>query len=304
MNTNDYWSPEVWAKINGVPGDKTQPGVLKTIMGPMRIAQHIFPTIVRGNENPIAADIIDLNTGIPSTGQTKGFATILKSFSLFQAHIDDKPELTMAMNQVMLAAQSLALLEDALYFQGKNAQLPQGITLQQNDKDKLEDGLLGMAKNNKTIQVPPSNDKKSVGKYGSATYAAVVEGISYFTANSQGMPYALILEPDMYADANVPLEDSSIITPASAIQVLVEPGGFVMSPGLPPKTGLLVSLGGQTTTLYVGTEPVIEPNTYANGIYTLDARESIQFHNIDPRSLIKLEFVDRLIEEPGAPANN
>lgn len=45
---------------------------------------------------------------------------------------------------------------------------------------------------------------------------------------------------------------------------------------------------------------MIEPNTYANGIYTLDARESIQFHNIDPRSLIKLEFVDRKSEQTGA----
>lgn len=290
MNTNDFWTADVWTKINGKSGDPSQPGLLKTVMGPMRIAQHIFPTIVRGNDNPIPADIVDLKTGIPSTGQTKGVATILKSFSLFQVHIDD-PDLTMAMNQVMLAAQSLGLVEDALYFQGQGAPLPQGVSLQNDDKQKLGRGLLGIAESNRTIQVPPSKDKEGVGTYGSATYAAVVEGISLFSANSQGMPYALILEPDMYADANVPLEDSSIIAPASAIQALVEPGGFVMTPGLPPKTGLLVSLGGQTTTLYVGTGPVIERNTYATGIYTLDAKESIQFHNIDSRSLIKLVFV-------------
>jgi uncharacterized linocin/CFP29 family protein len=292
MNTNDYWTTEVWTKFNGVAGDKTQPGLLKTIMAPMRIAQQIFPTIVQGNDNPIPADIVDLKTGIPSSGSTKGLATILKSFSLLKAHIDD-PKLTMAMNQVMLAAQALALVEDALYFQGRHATPPQGVSLQQDDQHKLEDGLLGIAKKNKTIQVHPSKEKAGVGIYGSAIYAAVVEGIAFFSANAQGKPFALILEPDMYADANVPLENSSIITPASAIQALVEPGGFVMSPGLPPKTGLLVSLGGQTTTLYVGTEPVIESNTYTNGVYTLDARESIQFHNIDPRSLIKLEFVEK-----------
>ncbi|MEQ1530907.1 MAG: encapsulin [Methylococcales bacterium] len=290
MNTNDYWTTEVWTKFNGIAGDKTQPGLLKTIMAPMRIAQHIFPTIVQGNNDSIPADTVNLDTGIPSSGSTKALTTILKSFSLLQLHIDD-PKLTMAMNQVMLAAQSLALVEDAIYFQGKNANLPQGVSLQEDDK--LEDGLLGIAKKNKTIQVRPSNEKEGIGIYGSATYAAVVEGLAFFSANAQGMPFALILEPNMYADANVPLEDSPIITPASAIQALVEPGGFVMSPGLPPKTGLLVALGGQSTTLYVGTEPVIEPNTYAKGIYTLDARESIQFHNIDPRSLIKLEFLDK-----------
>ena len=296
MNPNDYWTPEIWAKFNG---DKTQPGLLKTVMGPMRIAQQIFhPIIILGNDSSaIAVDLVDLKTGIPSTGQWKGAATILKSFSLYRAHIDDV-NLTLAMNQVMLAAQSLALAEDTLYFQGKNARLPHGVSLQDNDIEKLEEGLLGIAEKNKTIRVHPSKDKESVGIYGSATYAAVVEGISFFSANAQGMPFALILEPEMYADANVPLEDSSIITPASAIQALVEPGGFVMSPGLPPKTGLLVSLGGQTTTLYVGTEPMIEPNTYEKGLYTLDAKESIQFHNIDPRSLIKLEFVGRKSEQP------
>jgi len=70
-----------------------------------------------------------------------------------------------------------------------------------------------------------------------------------------------------------------------------------MSPGLPEKTGLLVSLGGKTTTLYIGTGPLVEYDAYDGSTYSFTARESIQFLNTDSRSLIKLKF-----EEPRARA--
>lgn len=66
-----------------------------------------------------------------------------------------------------------------------------------------------------------------------------------------------------------------------------------MSPGMPERTGLLASLGGKTTTLDIGTGPLVEYNAYDGSVYSFTARESIQFLNIDGRSLIKLRF-----EEP------
>jgi hypothetical protein len=98
------------------------------------------------------------------------------------------------------------------------------------------------------------------------------------------------LSPDTFADANFPLEDNAMVTPASAIQALLASGPFVMSPGMPPKTGLLSSLGGQATTLYIGTGPLVEFNTFDKSVYWFSARESIQFLNTDVRSLIKLDF--------------
>lgn len=300
MNGNDPLTAEVWTKINGKPGDPSQPGLLKTVMGPMRVAQQVFSTVVRGTEEAISADTIDLNTGTPTTGEKKPFATIQKLFLLYPVHVGNMSDLTVAMNQVTLAAQSLALAEDMLYFQGRNAQdrLPKEVNLPPNDIDKLKDGLLGIASRNCPIKVFPcgvfpcgDNEEKT---YGVATYAAVVKGISQFRAHLQGPPYALILEPSLFGDASFPLSESAIITPASAIQAIMDKseGHFVMSSGMPERTGLLVSLGGITTTLYVGTEPMIEYNTFEGGKYSFNARESIQFHNIDPRSLIKLEFQD------------
>jgi hypothetical protein len=53
---------------------------------------------------------------------------------------------------------------------------------------------------------------------------------------------------------------------------------------------LLASLGGQATTLYVGTPPFVEFNTFDRSIYWFSARESVQFVNTDKRALIKLRF--------------
>jgi uncharacterized linocin/CFP29 family protein len=289
MSNADIWSPQIWAKINGQPGQPPQPGALKTAMGLIRVAQQIFPTTVRGTDKAIPADTIDLKTGIASVGATKQVAIITKSFQLAAMHVED-PELTMAMNQVMLAAQSLALAEDALFFQGAAAQSALS-DVKVEGASFLESGLLGKALEfNAAIPVLPSSSQGNDGfVYGSATYKAVVKGISVF-GGVQGRPFALILDPATFADANIPLQDSSIVTPASAIRALIDDGHFTMSPSLPPNTGLLVSLGGNTTQLYIGTEPVVEFDISRQGIYLFTARQSIQFHNIDARSLIKLEF--------------
>jgi Encapsulating protein for peroxidase len=258
----------------------------------MQVAQHVFPTVVTGNETPILADTIDLKTGVPTTGATRAFATVQKPFTLFPVHVAD-PALTMASNQVTLAGQALALAEDTLFFQGNAAHLPagggRGVNVCAGDQEKLDDGLLGIAAKNKEIPVHPGKKKT----YGLATYSAVVDGIRQFTSDQQGPPYALILSPDTFGDANLPLEDEALVTPYSATQALLASGPLVMSPGLPARTGLLASLGGKTTTLYIGAGPLVEYNSYDHSVYSFTARESIQFLSIDSRSLIKLKF-----EEP------
>jgi hypothetical protein len=86
MNNNDIWPPETWSKINGPAG---QAGPLKKAMGLIRVAQQIFPNTVRGKDDPIPADTIDLKTGVPSAGLTKPVVTITKSFQLAAMHIKD-----------------------------------------------------------------------------------------------------------------------------------------------------------------------------------------------------------------------
>jgi uncharacterized linocin/CFP29 family protein len=290
MSAIDNWTPTNWATING-GGTPPTPGLINTVMGKIRVLQTVFPTVVQGTDTtPVPGDTVDPKTGIASAGLTKPVVTITKSFQVANAHVQD-PALSMVMSQVTLAAQSLALAEDMLFFQGETAKLPSDISVA--SAAALGSGLLGRATQfHQPIQVAHAGSKESE-RYGTATLAAVVKGLSEFAANGQAKEYALILDPATYADANLPLQDSAIITPASAIQALLGNGMFAMSPGLPAKTGLLVSLGGATTTLYIGTGPVVNfivQDTRNGSDYHFNAAESIQFNNIDPRSLIKLEF--------------
>jgi uncharacterized linocin/CFP29 family protein len=290
MNAIDKWTPANWNAINGVAGDPKQPGLINTVMGNIRVLQTVFPAVAQGNDCPVPGDTINPKTGVATAGLRKPLVTITKTFQVANVHVQD-PTLSMVMSQVTLAAQALALAEDMLFFQGENAKLPSDISA--DTPSALGTGLLGRAKEfNHPIHVPSSGAKNSE-RYGTATLAAVVKGISVFSANGQAKDYYLILDPASYADANLPLQDSAIITPASAIQALLGNGGFLMSPGLPPNTGLLASLGGAATTLYIGTGPLVEfiVQDARNGAnYQFNAAESIQFNNIDPRSLITLEF--------------
>jgi len=260
-------------------------------MTPIQVAQQVFGAALSfGNDNPIPADTIDLKTGLPSTGVTKGVATLRKSFLLFPVHVSD-PALTMANNQVTLAGQALALVEDMLFFQGQDAPLPQAkgqeVQLPPGDLEKLGHGLLGIARLNRVIVVPRD---KAHECWGLATYNAVVEAITELRHDQQGPPYSLILPPRAFADANLPVQGNVLVTASSAIQPLLASGQFTMSGGLPSEMGLLASMGGQTTKLYVGTGPLVEYNAYEHSVYSFTARESIQFVNIDHRSLRALEF--------------
>ena len=302
MANGDFWTTAQWQMFNGNPS-ATPPtaGLLKTTMGPMEVAQQVFPTVITGNDNPIPADKIDPATGVPSTGATAAFATLQYPFQLAPVQVND-PALTIATNQVALAAQGLALTEDDLFFNGQNATLRPRVTVSPSDLLKLGGGLMGVALTNPILalagKVPP--DRLEVARlparaapvrWGVNTYYMVLEGLRLFWANAQGPPYALMLEPEVFADVNLYLPGApSGVTTASIIQPLLASGPLVQSAGLQPQQGLLASLGGQTTTLYVGTGPLVEFNTYANSVYAFTARESIQFVNVDPRSLIMLAF--------------
>lgn len=302
MSNGDFWTAATWAIFNGTPQTTAQngapavpptPGLLQKTMAPIQVVRQVFPTVLTGTDNSIPADTIDLKTGTPSTGETRSFATLRKPFQLFPVHVND-PALTMAANQVTLAGQALALVEDMLFFHGKNAPLPKAggqlVHLPAGDLAKLGEGLLGIAASNKTILVRREKAKET---WGLATYSAVVEGIAKFTSDLQGPPYALIVSPKIFADANLPLPGNLLVTPSSAIQALLGTRQFLMSPALSDGRGLFASLGGYTTMLYNGTGPLVEYNAYDNSVYSFTARESIQFLNVDSRSLIVLHFDEK-----------
>lgn len=272
------------------------PGLVKKSMGCLTVLQHVFHTVYAGNECPVPSDMYDHETGYLTTGHTRSFATLRKPFKLAPMHVDTciDPNLTVATSQVIVASQALAMVEDMLFLQGRDAQIPETglhcVDLPPGNKEKLQRGLLGIAESHKTIRVHPQ--KKNSKSYGLETYNAVMEGVMHFAKNLHGHPHALILSADIWADIHLPLEGQGIVTTQFMIHPLLSTGPLVLSAGMPPRTGLLASLGGRTTTLYIGAQPQLEFNGYENSLHHFSVRESIQFVNTDPHSLILLKFVD------------
>jgi uncharacterized linocin/CFP29 family protein len=177
------------------------------------------------------------------------------------------------------------LAEDILFFQGKNTKLPEGVKLVNGGA--ADGGLLGLAKKKIEVTRPKS------GIYGEETFRKVIEGISELIKEGQPGPYALILESSIYADTYAPLP-TTLVTTADRLLPLVT-GGFYGTGTLPPSTGLLVSLGGEPTTLYVGQDTVTAyTHEDHDGSHLFRVFERVQFVARDPRAFVKLEFKDRV----------
>jgi hypothetical protein len=122
----------------------------------------------------------------------------------------------------------------------------------------------------------------------------VADGIIKLTANKAQAPkYALFLPVNAYADTFVPPSPASLVTTAERIRPLVE-GGFYGTGTLPKDKGLLVALGGDPTTLYVGREATTEFVRKEGAKYFFRVVERIQFVARDPRAFVLLQ-----LEQPG-----
>jgi uncharacterized linocin/CFP29 family protein len=132
--------------------------------------------------------------------------------------------------------------------------------------------------------------------WGENTFNAVVQGISELNMASQPGPFALILPYRVYADTHLAIGFS--FTTADRITPLVI-GGFCGTAALPVFTGLLVSLGGEPTTLYVGAEATAAFSRKDDEeLHFFRVFERVQFSAIDARAFVSLDFTP-----PAPPAN-
>jgi uncharacterized linocin/CFP29 family protein len=276
LGRDELWSPEVWAEI-----DKA---VLAEV-GRIRVTQKVFPSSQSPNGQYVPKDVFDPTTMTIAEGQTKPYLEISLEFELTQGQVENEATLRTGRTLARLAVKSVALAEDLLFFQGSSAALPAGVKVA--NKASAEDGLLG-ANGIKSIPVTPPDPGKP-GVYGENTFKAVVQGISELTKDAQPGPYALILESSVYADTYAPMP-TTLTTTADRLMPLL-PGGFYGTGTLPPATGLLVSLGGEPTSLYVG-QDAITAYTQQNGDGQSLFRvfERVQIMARDPRAFVRLEF--------------
>src|SRR5215207_8016101 len=118
LGRDEVWSPEVWQEVDNA--------VLAEV-GRIRVAQRVFPSMPSPNGQYVPADNFDPNTMTIAEGETKPFIEISVEFRLTQGQVDNETTLHTSRTLARLAAKSIALAEDTLFFQGNGAKLPIGV---------------------------------------------------------------------------------------------------------------------------------------------------------------------------------
>lgn len=283
MNTtlgrDKIWTPDLWDEI-----DKA----VKAEIGQLRVAQRVFPSIDVAGSAVVPADRLDLENMSIEEGQTKPLIELSVEFRLTQSQVENEPTLHTGRTLARLAAKSIALAEDAIIFQGRRANIPGVRTV---NLESAEDGLLGVA-------TRPLVINSSARDFPQSVFRGVSSGIATLNSLGQPGPYALILESTVYADTYSPL-GVTLVTTADRIIPLV-PGGYYASGNLlepqaggggPLRTGLLVSLGGEPTTIYIGVDAVTAfTQADTEGNFRFRVFERLQFVARDPRAFVRINI--------------
>jgi uncharacterized linocin/CFP29 family protein len=218
-------------------------------------------------------------------GMTLPFFEIYAKFALTTSQLNSEAQLRSAYTLAQLTSRKLALAEDLILFQGSGATLPSGVAV--NNLLPDWNGLLNIDGMLDPIKV----DKNANGGYGENTFRAVSEGISALIAAGHPGPYALILETRVFADTFAPLANTLVAT-SDRIGPLVD-GRFFGTGTLPPATGLLVSLGGSPTTIFIGRDAdVVYNHNDPFGNHRFRVFERVQVVNREPTALLRLAFAD------------
>jgi len=292
MNGNG-WSEATWKEIND--------GVLKEV-GQIRVAQKVFPTSKLDNPQTVPDDTLNLANFSIEEGRTKPLVEISAGFPLTPNQATNEATERGGQKLSRLRAKDVALVEDRVIFLGIDAPVLQGVNVRNANLQSVGRGLLGLATprpapdlyNPPILPIPvnqlPANRRVGGLIYGENTFNSVVLGIAALNAQLQPGPYALILEYSVFGDTNVAL-GTNLTTTADRISPLVA-GGLVGTAALPLRTGLLVSLGGEPTTLYVGVDTTTSfAQKDANETHLFRVFERIQFNARDARAFVRLDFV-------------
>jgi uncharacterized linocin/CFP29 family protein len=273
------WTPQIWSDIDkAVTAD----------VGRVRVAQKVFPSQQKPNQDNVQADILTVGhaPGDPlmiQEGVTLPFFEISAKFALTQSQMNNEANLRTAQTLAQLSARKVALAEDLLFFQGANAELPQGVSVANSVPGW--GGLLGIEGMLKPIEVQPL----ASGGYGENSFRGVSQGISELIAAGHPGPYALVLETDIFADIHAPVPNT-LVTTSDRISPLVE-GRFYGTGTLPARTGLLVSLGGNPTTIHIAQDIVAVTNWQDPfGNYRFRVYERVQIVAREPNAFVKLLF--------------
>jgi uncharacterized linocin/CFP29 family protein len=281
LGRDKVWTTDIWSDI-----DKA----MIADVGQVRLLQKVFPTVSADGAAQVPADLINFGNMTMAEGARAVIVEISMEFSLTQSQVDDEAALHSGRTLARLVAKSVALAADQLAFQGQSASIPKLIAVKNNAA--MGRGLLALAAN--AIQVNRQDQQ-----YPQIMVQKVAQGISTLVNAGQPGPYALLLETSAYADIHSTLANT-LVMPSEPIAAMVTSGIYPSGALFVPKNGkggalpagLLVSLSGEPTVVYVGNDPTIAyTQTDTGGVSRFRVFERFQVVCRDPSSLVRFEFV-------------
>jgi uncharacterized linocin/CFP29 family protein len=270
---DQVWDDSTWQRIDSA---------VRAEVGRIRVAQKIFPGVSVPGSQSVPTDQINTDNGVLTIeeGATTPLIEIGGGFALTQGQVDTEGSLHTGERLALQAARLVALTEDRLFFRGAAADVPDGVVVR--NSSAARPGLLGAAET--VVEVEAIGD----GAYRENTFRAVTDGISRLIAAGQPGPYAFVLESALYADTFAPSD--TLTTTADRLTPLLT-GGFYGSGALEQQRGILISLGGEPTTIYVGQDATTSyVHEDANGDSQFRVFERVQLVARDHSALVRLDF--------------
>lgn len=252
MTTNNLgrdnlpWNAALWTRIDQAVGLEAER---------IRIARRFLPWVPMPGAMTAPTDTLGVDkSGLLKVeeGLTVPLIEIWVDFALTRDQIEAEERLATAVTLATRATNLLAQAEDALIFRGRSAM---DLDIFKQNRVHLRAGSpgLGLLDNARSLpDVPPaprdSPDRPT--SYGERTFGAVTQAYSNLQEAGHYGPYALVFHTDIYADTYAPLA-TTLIMPADRIRPLMDKG-FFGTGTLPPRSGLLLSVGGNTIDLVIG----------------------------------------------------
>jgi uncharacterized linocin/CFP29 family protein len=236
------------------------------------------------NAMTVPADVIDLDKMTVDEANVTALVELGIDFGLTRQQMASEEQYSTAGTLATRAANLLAQAEDLAVFLGDEAFKGPLFKRVDHRSGSAGLGLLGSA--TETIPVKPSQKPK---RYGENTFTAVADAYSRLQRLGHYGPYALALRSEIYADTLAPLANT-LVMPADRIRPLVSLGMFGTG-ALPPATGVLVSVGGNSMDLVVGIEPTTEfLQQDTEGFHRFRVFERFALRVKDRTAIVRLKF--------------
>lgn len=266
LGRDKIWNDQIWNDIDKAVRDE---------VGRIRVAQKVFPSTILQNVQAVAVNT--LTTGpLRLDDGFQPFIEMSVAFVLTQVQVENEESMHLARALAKLAGRTVAAAEDKFLFTATAGKFSSpGVDI--TNQSAVPDGIVQQASG--TSEPAKTN-----------IFTALAKGIGDLNGKNQPGPYALFLSPSRYASTYQPITTGSLVTNAERIIPLV-PGGFYAVNSLSDDVGILVSLGGEPTTIYLGIEATTAfAYVDEKGAYKFRVFERIQLVVRDSTAFVTLDF--------------